>query len=241
VSKIHKTVRLDAAKSCSIRAYEDYNWAVTCTRGPWNPIDMRVRTRLITGLMLLLSIIAGFAPRARATTLEQLTLDDMTQKSTSIIRARVTGSHARTLGTNVYTYFELQVIETWKSAGPTGQTTTEVAVPGGAFKGIRQSVTGAPELKLGQEYVLFLWTSRSGLTQVIGLSQGLFKVSEEGSEGGSGTAVVQRPAASELMQNGSGLPVEDHAVNMPLRDLRAQVRQALVSAKLEPAKLGISK
>ena len=59
-------------------------------------------------------------------------------------------------------------------------------MPGGVVNGIRQSVTGAPELKPGQEYVLFLWTSRSGLTQVIGLSQGLFKVSEEGSEGGSG-------------------------------------------------------
>jgi len=188
--------------------------------------------------MLSLSIVAGFAPRAWATTLEQLTLDDMAQKSTSIVRARVTRSHVGKRAANIYTYFQLQVIETWKSAG---QKTTEVAVPGGAFNGIRQSVTGAPELKLGQEYVLFLWTSRSGLTQVIGLSQGLFKVSEEGSEGGSGTAVVQRPAASELMQNGSGLPVEDHAVNMPLRDLRAQVRQALVSAKLEPAKLGISK
>ena len=199
---------------------------------------MRVRTRLITGWMLSLGIVAGFAPRAWATTLEQLTLDDMAQKSTSIVRARVTRSHVGKRAANIYTYFQLQVIETWKSAG---QKTTEVAVPGGAFNGIRQSVTGAPELKLGQEYVLFLWTSRSGLTQVIGLSQGLFKVSEEGSEGGSGTAVVQRPAASELMQNGSGLPVEDHAVNMPLRDLRAQVRQVLVSAKLEPAKLGISK
>ena len=48
-------------------------------------------------------------------TLEQLTLDDMTQKSTAIVRARVTGSHAGTRGTNIYTYFQLQVLETWKS------------------------------------------------------------------------------------------------------------------------------
>jgi hypothetical protein len=196
-------------------------------------------------LAIALSVIAGFAPRASATTLEQLTLDDMARKSTAIVRARVTGSHAGTRGTHgtdIYTYFELQVIETWKSAGHTNeQPTTEVAVPGGAFEGIRQSVTGAPELKLGQEYVLFLWTSRSGLTQVIGLSQGLFKVSEEGSEGGRGTAVVQRPAASELMLNRSGLPVDDHPVNMPLRDLRAHVLQALASARPEVANPGVAK
>jgi hypothetical protein len=194
---------------------------------------------------LALSVIAGLAPRAWATTLEQLTLDEMAQKSTAIIRARVTGSHVGTHGshgTDIYTYFELQVIETWKSSEQiTGKTTTEVAVPGGAFDGIRQSVNGAPELKTGQEYVLFLWTSRSGLTQVIGLSQGLFKVSEEGSEGGSGTAVVQRPAASELMLNRSGLPVDDRAVSMPLQDLRTHVRQALASAKLGVAKLGVTK
>ena len=97
------------------------------------------------------------------------------------------------------------MIETWKSFGQMNrQTATEVAVPGGVVDGIRQSVTEAPELKPGQEYVLFLWTSRSGLTQVIGLSQGVFQLSEEG----SGKAVAKRPAASELMLDRSGLPVQ---------------------------------
>jgi len=192
----------------------------------WNPelLRMRVWTPLLTSLALALSV--------SATTLEQLTLEDMAQKSTAIVRARVTGSHAAARGTDIYTYFQLQVLETWKSSG---QSNTEVAVPGGVVDGIRQSVSGAPELKPGHEYVLFLWTSRSGLTQVMGLSQGLFKLSEESSGGGSG-AVVQRPAASELMLNRSGLPVDDHAVTMPLQDLRARVRQALVSAKLGAAK-----
>ena len=191
---------------------------------------MSVWTRLLAGLAFTLS--------AHATTLEQLTLDDMAQKSTAIVRARVTGSHTGTQGSNIYTYFRLQVVETWKAPGQTtGQQMTEVAVPGGTFNGIHQSVSGAPELKPGQEYVLFLWTSRSGLTQVVGLSQGLFRLSEEG----SGKAVAQRPAASELMLNHSGLPVDDRAVSMPLRDLRTHVRQALVSAKLEAARLGASK
>ena len=167
-----------------------------------------------------------------ATTLEQLTLDDMARKSTAIVRARVTGSHAGARGTNIFTYFQLQVLDTWKSSGAPA---VEVAIPGGVADGIRQSVSGAPELKMGQEYVLFLWTSRSGLTQVIGLSQGLFKLSEESSGGGSGV-VVQRPAASELMLDGSGLPVEDHAVSMPLQELRSRVRQALAAGKLRAAK-----
>ena len=183
-------------------------------------VCMRVWTRLLISLVVM-------APLP-ATTLEQLTLDDMIQKSTAIVRARVTGSHSGYLGANrgagIYTYFQLQVLETWKSSG---QATTEVAVPGGVVDGIRQSVAGAPALKPGQEYVLFLWTSRSGLTQVIGLSQGVFNISEEGSGGG----VAKRPAASELMLNASGLPVEDRPLSIQVQDLRARVLQALGAAK----------
>lgn len=182
---------------------------------------MRVSTRLLASLALFLSAVA----HVPATTLEQLTLDEMAQKSTAIVVARVTGSRAAARGGNIYTYFQLQVVENWK-----GSSVTEVAVPGGVAGGIRQSAAGAPDLKPGQEYVLFLWTSRSGLTQIIGLSQGLFKVSEEGS-GGGGAALVQRHAASELMLDKSGLRVEDRAVNMQLEDLRARVLQALGTAK----------
>lgn len=191
---------------------------------------MRVWTRLLRGLVamaLLLSAGALLIPRTWATTLEQLTLDEMSQKSTAIVRARVTGSHAGMRSGNIYTYFRLEVLDNWK-----GQAVREVAVPGGEADGIRQTVAGAPELKPGHEYVLFLWTSRSGLTQVMGLSQGLFRLSEEG----SGEAVAQRPAASELMLNPAGLPVADRAVTMPLHDLRTRVRQALATAKLGAVK-----
>jgi hypothetical protein len=200
----------------------------------WKIVCMRVWSRLLIRSALAIGLIApGLVPFVRATTLEQLTLDDMSQKSTAIVRAKVTGSRSASRGSgraaDIYTYYQLQVLETWKSPGPAATfATTEVAVPGGVANGIRQIVSGAPVLEPGQEYVIFLWTSRSGLTQVIGLSQGVFKLSEESSGGGS---VARRPAASELMLSRSGVPVEDHAVNMPVQDLRARVLQALGAAK----------
>jgi hypothetical protein len=199
----------------------------------WKFVRMRVCTRLAIRLALLAGIaVPGLVPVLRATTLEQLTLDDMTQKSTAIVRARVTGSHSayrgNGRGADIYTYYQIQVLETWKSAGP---VPTEVAVPGGAANGIRQSVAGAPVLKPGQEYVLFLWTSRSGLTQVIGLSQGVFNLSVAPSGGTSGGPVAQRPPASELMLNSAGMPVEDRAVSYQLQDLRQRVAQTLGAAK----------
>lgn len=183
---------------------------------------MRVWTRL----PIALAAVIGMTAQVSATTLAQLTLDEMIQKSSTIVRARVTGSRSGYVGANrgddIYTYFQLQVLEDWK-----GPAITEVAVPGGVADGIRQSVMGAPELKPGQEYVLFLWTSRSGITQVIGLSQGLFKLSP----GTSTEIVAQRPSASELMVDRSGSPVQDRPVNIPLQDLKARVRQALGAAK----------
>ena len=176
---------------------------------------MRVCSRLLISLCSMLGLLAP----GSATTLQQLTIDDMIQKSTAIVRARVTGSHSAYRGASIYTYFQIQVLETWKSSGPAA---TEVAIPGGVANGIRQSVAGAPALKTGEDYVLFLWAGPSGLPQVIGLSQGVFKLSE----GGSGDVVAQRPAASELMLDASGLPVDDRPVSMHLQDLRTRVLRA---------------
>jgi hypothetical protein len=181
-------------------------------------VRMRVPFRLpISSAACFLALAPVFG-----TTLEQLTLADMARQSTTIVRARVSGSRSAYNGSAIYTYFQLQVLETWKSA-PQNATgiATEVAVPGGAVDGVRQSVTGAPELKSGQEYVLFLWTSRSGLTQVIGLSQGRFSVVGD---------TVQRPPAAEFMLDRSGRPVEDRAMSLSIQALRAQVLQSLRQA-----------
>jgi hypothetical protein len=88
-------------------------------------------------------------------------------------------------------------------------------------------VAGAPSLHVGKEYVMFLWTSRSGLTQLIGLSQGLFDVRRSA----TGDAAAMRAAAGELMLDASGHAVKDEAVSMKLSDLKAQVNRALSGEK----------
>lgn len=167
---------------------------------------------------LLLSAIAS------ATTLERLSLDDMIQKSTGVVRAKVTGSVPVMVGADIYTYYHVSVSETWK-----GQSAAQmdVAVPGGALRGQRQSIAGAPTLNVGEEYVLFLWTSRSGLTQVIGLSQGVFSVKSDAAN----TLVLLRPAASEVMLDKYGHIVPDQPLNLRLNDVRSQVRTYVEAAK----------
>jgi|SRR5579871_3426246 len=168
--------------------------------------------------------LAGIVIPVRATTLERLPLDEMIQKSTAIVRAKVVDSYGAMRGQDIYTYYRLQVLENLKSTTP---QQVDVAVPGGVANGLRQLVAGAPTLNPGGEYVVFLWTSRSGLTQVIGLSQGLFQIAQDA----SGKTVVTRPAASELMLDSSGHPVDDKAVIMQLSDLRAQILKASAGGK----------
>ena len=160
---------------------------------------------------------------ANATTLQQLSLDDMIQQSTGIVRAQVTGSSSALRGQNIYTYYHLRILETAKPAP--GQTSREmdVAVPGGAVNGRREMVPGAPALTTGSQYVVFLWTSRSGLTQIIGLSQGLFLAIDQG----PGRIRLARPAAADLMLDKNGKTVAGQSLGLEWSDLQARIRKGL--------------
>lgn len=174
----------------------------------------------VVAIFVFLACAAGIP--AEATILQQLTLDAMVQKSTSIVRARVTSSSEVVRGADVFTIYKFEPLETLKS----GPAAREVAVPGGVAGGMRQVVEGAPILRAGREYVLFLWTGRSGLTQLMGMSQGLFNVERTA----AGDRQASRAAASEQMLDSMGRRVKDDAVSMPLTELKAKVSKVLATS-----------
>jgi hypothetical protein len=166
-------------------------------------------------------IFTLWACSATAATLQQLSLDQMTQDATTIVRARVTGSSAALSGATIYTHYKLLVSETWK-----GSAAPEVMIPGGVANGYRQSFPGVPALQTGAEYVLFLWKSpTTGITHVVGLSQGILNVTQQP----GGSFYVSRPVIGETMLDAYGHPVRDQAVGMPLSDLKTRVSQTLAS------------
>src|SRR3954470_6665705 len=120
---------------------------------------------------MLRLLVFTLAPLAcSAATLQQLSMDQMTESATAIVRARVVGASAGFTGSTIYTHYKLQVVETWK-----GTPADDVMLPGGVANGYRQSFPGVPSLTMGAEYVLFLWkSSLTGITHLVGLSQGLF-------------------------------------------------------------------
>jgi hypothetical protein len=170
-------------------------------------------------LLKLGVVLAAFAA-AEGTTLQKLSLDDMILKSTAIVHGTVQPTYTALRGSIIYTHYTVKASEVWKGSvyGP-----IDVAVPGGTANGVRETYAGAPGLASGSDYVLFLWTSKSGLTQVIGLSQGLFIVTTNS----AGARMVSRSASAELILDGSGQPVTDSDFEMPLDQLRSRVQSTL--------------
>jgi hypothetical protein len=188
---------------------------------------LRTMAKQLMRVFAIFAFLASVGIVAHATILQQLKLDDMARKSTSIVRARVIGSRGVARGADVFTIYTLETQEVLKS-GPAVQ---EVAVPGGVAGGIRQVVAGAPTLRAGQEYVLFLWTSHSGLTQVMGMSQGLFTIERAA----SGDRQASHAAAGEQMLDALGHPVRDETLSMPLTELKAKIAKSLGGAVIAGA------
>jgi hypothetical protein len=169
------------------------------------------------GIALSAALALSLAILLPAATLQKLSLDDMTQKSTAIVRARVLSSYAAQHGAIIYTHYRVQVSEWWKGSG---RSELDLVVPGGLAGGLRQTFSGAPRLPLGGEGVFFLWTGPSGLTHIIGLSQGLFLVGRDA----NGEVVAKRAASTERMIDPvSGRLMADEAVTLPLSELRHRV------------------
>jgi hypothetical protein len=176
--------------------------------------------------LLFLIALFLYCAAASAVTLQQLSLDQMTQSATAIVRARVTASSASLTGSTIYTHYSLRVTESWK-----GFTPAEVMLPGGIANGQRQSFPGVPQLTVGTEYVMFLWTSSAtGITHLVGLTQGLFNLSQQS----DGSTLATRPLVGEMMLDAAGRKVADQAVQMPLTTMRTQVTRTLALATRAP-------
>ena len=115
----------------------------------------------------------------------------------------------------------IQVSERLKGAGA---ATVELYIPGGRYGRERLTFSGAPDLKTGYEYMLFLWSGASGMRQVIGFSQGVFDLKLDGKTEGT----LYRGAISEtLLDPRTGAETGDTPVSMGLGQMRDRIRAVL--------------
>jgi hypothetical protein len=178
--------------------------------------------KLLLSYTLILACCAVALPAA---TLERLSLDDLITQSTAIVRGKVLNSYTATSGPVIYTHYRIQASETLK--GP-ARGVVEIQLPGGVANNLRQSFAGVPQFKAGDEYVFFLWTGKTGSTQVLGLTQGLFSVAP----GGAADPLTTRGASHEVMlDHATGKQVKDQTLTMHLSELRAHIGSTLANAQ----------
>jgi hypothetical protein len=169
--------------------------------------------------------IASFIPvlvlasLAQAVTLQILTLDEMTQKSTSVVYAKVLDSYGTLHGSMIYTHYHIQVMENWKGA----QSVTEIMLPGGVANGYRQTFAGVPALEAGKSYVMFLWAGPVGAPQLVGLTQGLLDVGADA----KGTMFASRPMTTEQLLDANGKAVQDQPIRLQLDNLKRTVNMTV--------------
>jgi len=175
--------------------------------------------RIVKQLALILTLLALAVGLVNATTLQQLSMDEMIQKSTSVVRGRILGVSATERAGDIFTVYQVRVLENLKGTAQPGQQ-IEISVPGGELRGVRQPVAGAPSFVTGDDYVLFLWKGRSGINQVMGLSQGTYSVKQDG----AGNQVLLRPATTETMVDKNGALVKDAPSTMKLSELRDRMQ-----------------
>jgi hypothetical protein len=171
-----------------------------------------------TVTLFVLLALAAFLP-IEATTLQILSVDTMVAKSSTIVRARPTPVSSFQRGGIIYTSYRLDVSATLKG-NPV--SVLQVAVPGGSYQGMHQSVAGAPGLQSGNEYVLFIWTAPSGSNYIVGLSQGLFEIHTNA----SGAVVLTRGPADAKTIDAAGSAAADNGATLLLSDLQAKIAQA---------------
>ncbi len=122
---------------------------------------------------LLATCFAGAGNVANATTMVQLSTQQMVDAATSIVRGTITEVWTEEDDKGVvWTRAQLEVTRTYK--GDTSKQAYVIDQIGGQYGGNISSVEGAARFSPGEEGVFFLEHLGSGRTTTVGLSQGKF-------------------------------------------------------------------
>ena len=194
-------------------------------------LDLRALKRaLLTVTIILASVcVSPWSARVNATTLQPLTLGQMTRLSHLIAQGVVlTKRVIEDDQGSIWSVYRIKLQQVWRGAYR-AQETIELTLRGGVLgEGVTlrgQEIPGQPQLSAGQEGVFFLERSARGQLVFTGMSQGWFEISER-----DGAEWVSRDLEhrAHLMRAPRAVQFAGAEVNLdslPLAKLRALVKQ----------------
>lgn len=132
-----------------------YKWGIGCALAVW--------------ASLLMVNLAG------ALTVEMISIERMTGESSLIVYGRVLSAYSQWEGRTIYTYTTIRVNESLKGEGGSIVTVKQL---GGQVGETGLEVSGSPELKTGEDVVLFLthWQNQYWIHSIV---LGKFTVTNE--------------------------------------------------------------
>jgi hypothetical protein len=168
----------------------------------------------VRALALILSLALS-AP-ALSTTVLDLTADQLRARADVVVRARVVSEEARWVGPRIVTFHTVEVREVLAGVLSRDERAAKrvvVGVPGGIVGTRGQSVAGAPDLEVGQEWVLYLGRGAGpgGARGIVGIFQGAFRVVADPAgvrlvPGSSHAGVPEIPRALDALRATLGAP-----------------------------------
>jgi hypothetical protein len=171
--------------------------------------------------LLLLALAFGCAA-AFATTVKQMSIDDLTSAASAIVEGQATDSWSawNPQHTLIYTFTRVRVAKTLKGSA---DSTVMVKQLGGSAGGYTQKVAGVHPMRTGDTSMLFLRPSEAhdGTMVIVGLMQGNFHIEKESR---SGVAVVNNGAGDVHQSSGTDV-TEYRGAKLTLRQLEARVRK----------------
>ena len=178
-------------------------------------------------------VLALAAVPARAAVLVHLNFEEMAEKSSAILVGRCVEVRSEPDAEfRIVTHNVFEVSEYLK--GSLGRRVT-ITEPGGRIGDQVTFFSGMPQFRVGEEAVLFVWTSPQGQRhQVIGFTQGKFEMSRNAT---SGEVSLRQTASNEPMlepKSHAGETAEPAVV--PMTAFRTRVSAALARAAAQSSK-----
>lgn len=171
---------------------------------------------LFIGGLVLIAVVA------RATTLSRLKLDDLAQESTAVARLRCLGAKSLWDQGEIWTETKFEVIQREKGSLP-GIVT--VRMLGGNVGHLHSHVDEVPAFRTGEEVYLFLWGRDGERYQVMGWSQGTFRIARNPN---SGLEVVTQDSASAPVFDPQTRAFRRGGIrNLPVAIFREKLHKAL--------------
>ncbi len=176
----------------------------------------------LVSVFFVIAFAALLSPLARSTTLEPLSLAQLTSSAANVVHAECTGNQAMWRDGEIWTVTSFRVLENWKGNSPGG---IQVWMIGGRAGPVTSYVPGAPRFRIGEEAVLFLEPVASGsFTDVLSITawgEGTFRIRRDPRT--HEMRVTQDTAMTPNFDPSSRTFRETGIRNWPLAKLKARV------------------